>query len=75
MPRRGRRLAGDALEYIDGPAAPFEHDAGQEPAHRSANDQRAAPAFHGLFLLIPAISQAGKVFYIVTIIIEGTPWL
>jgi len=40
------KLAADPLENIDVPAAPIKHDAGQKPAHRAADDQRAAVFRH-----------------------------
>jgi hypothetical protein len=33
-----RKLAGDALEDVDLPAASPQHNRGQKPAHRAAND-------------------------------------
>ena len=68
-------LAADPLENIDVPAAPIEHDAGQKPAHRAADDQRAALPRHCKYLLfLEPISQAAKVFYIVTTFPGGTLW-
>ena len=40
------KLALHALEDIDGPAPPPQHDGGQEPAHRAADHQRAPPVCH-----------------------------
>ncbi len=36
-----RKLALDALEHVDGKAAPPQHDGGQKPAHRAADHQYA----------------------------------
>ena len=67
-------LAADALENIDVPAAPMQHDAGQKPAHRAADDQRAALLRHESRFSLQPISQAAKVFYIVTTFPGGTLW-
>ena len=40
------QLLFDALENIDVPAAAGQHDAGQQPTHRAADDQRAALPGH-----------------------------
>src|ERR1700722_7471893 len=67
-------LAADTLENVDVPAAPVQHDAGQKPAHRAADDQRAALLRHESRFSLQPISQAAKVFYIVTTFPGGTLW-
>ena len=44
-------LALHALEYVDCPAAPPQHDGGQKPAHRAADHQRAALRCHARRIL------------------------
>ncbi len=55
---RPAQLAVDALENIDVPAAPRQHDAGQQPAHRAADDRaRGAAWFMRQILLFPAFAS------------------
>jgi hypothetical protein len=50
------QLLFDALENIDLEAAPDKHDAGQKPAHRAADNERAAFPRHAKIPLIPKLS-------------------